>query len=62
MTFFQLLGIVVGLYALYAAATGRVYVKSGPGGRTVVRSESPGYFWVCVAIYLGLAIALVTVF
>jgi len=30
---FKAIGIVVALYTLYAAASGRVYAKSGPGGR-----------------------------
>ena len=59
---FAALGIVVGAYALYAAVVGRVYVKSGPGGRWVSREESPEYFWIAVVIYGGLAVALLTVF
>jgi hypothetical protein len=59
---FTVLGILVGLYSLYAAIVGRVLIKSGPGGRWLMRSESPEYFWICVTIYFGLAIALVTVF
>jgi len=59
---FKAIGIVVGLYALYAALSGRVFVKSGPGGRWVDRNESPEYFWISVVVYVGLAIALVTVF
>jgi len=62
MSLFTALGLLVGLYALHAGMVGRVYVKSGPGGRWVVRRESPWYFWICVAIYAGLAVALVTVF
>jgi hypothetical protein len=62
LSLFDLLGIVVGVYALYAVCVGRVFIKSGPGGRWVQRSESPEYFWVSVVIYLGLAIALVAVF
>ena len=46
---FKALGVLVGLYALYAATTGRVYAKAGPGGRTVSREESPEYFWVVIA-------------
>ena len=62
MILFDLLGFVVGVYALYSACVGRVFIKSGPGGRWVQRSESPEYFWVSVVIYLGLAIALIAVF
>lgn len=59
---FKMLGLLVGLYALHAAVTGRVYAKSGPWGRTVSRAESPKYFWVVIAIYAALALALATVF
>jgi hypothetical protein len=59
---FKLLGILVGLYTIYSAATGRVYAKSGPGGRTVLRDESPRYFWVVIAVYAGLSGALFFLF
>jgi hypothetical protein len=61
---FDLLGIVVGVYALYAVCVGRVFIKSGPGGRWVTASAAShrSTFWVSVVIYLGLAIALVAVF
>lgn len=59
---FKVLGLLVGLYTLYAAVVGEVYEKSGAGGRTVSRSESPKYFWVVIAIYAGLALTLVAVF
>ena len=59
---FKALGALVGLYTLYAAVRGEVYAKSGAWGRTISRAESPAYFWVVIAIYAGLAVALVTVF
>ncbi|MGQ0544518.1 MAG: hypothetical protein ACT4P3_04190 [Betaproteobacteria bacterium] len=59
---FKALGALVGLYALYAAASGSVYAKSGPGGRTVSRRDEPRYFWAVVAVYAGLSVALLTVF
>ena len=59
---FKALGILVGLYAAYAAFSGEVYAKSGPGGRTISREDSPGYFWVVIAIYAGLSAALILVF
>jgi hypothetical protein len=59
---FKVLGLMVGVYTLYAAVTGEVYAKSGAWGRTVSRAESPEYFWVVIAIYAGLALALATVF
>jgi hypothetical protein len=59
---FKLLGIAVLCYAAYAAMRGEVYAKSGAWGRVVARAESPDYFWVVVAVYAALGIALLTVF
>lgn len=59
---FKVLGILVGLYTLYAAMNGKVYAKSGAWGRTVSRVDSPEYFWVVIAIYAGLSVALITIF
>ncbi len=59
---FKALSVLVGAYALYAAVRGKVYAKSGPWGRTVSREDSPEYFWVVVAIYAGLGVALLTIF
>ncbi|MGH8504419.1 MAG: hypothetical protein ACRETM_00470 [Stenotrophobium sp.] len=59
---FKLLGVCVLIYAAYAAVTGSIQVRSGIGSRTVNREESPIYFWTCVVIYAGLAVALMTVF
>ncbi len=59
---FKVLGLVVGLYTVYAAVKGEVHAKAGPWGRIVSRSESPEYFWVVIAVYAGLALALATVF
>jgi hypothetical protein len=59
---FKILGVLVGLYTLYAAINGKVYARSGAWGRTVSRVDSPEYFWVVIAIYAGLSIALITVF
>jgi hypothetical protein len=59
---FKLLGILLAVYCAYAVSEGSVSVKSGLWGRTVTRAESPEYFWVCVSIYLGLSIALLTGF
>jgi len=59
---FKMLGLILGLYTLYAAVTGEVYAKSGAWGRTASRAESPEYFWVVISIYTSLALALATVF
>lgn len=55
---FKILGILVGLYTIYSAIAGKVYAKSGPGGRTVSKTDSPEYFWVVIAIYACLSAAL----
>ena len=55
---FKVLGVLVALYTIYAVIRGDVYAKSGPGGRVVSRQESPEYFWVVIAIYAGLSVAL----
>ena len=62
MNVFKFLGILVALYTVYAAIDGKVYAKSGPWGRTISRADSPRYFWVVIAIYAGLSVALLTVF
>jgi hypothetical protein len=59
---FRVVGLLLSLYTLYAAVTGEVYAKSGAWGRTVSRAESPEYFWVVIAIYAALALALATIF
>jgi hypothetical protein len=59
---FKALGVLVGLYTLYAVIKGEVYAKSGIWGKTISRMDSPAYFWVIVAIYAGLALALATIF
>ncbi len=59
---FEPLGLLVGLYAAYAALRGEIYAKAGPGARRVSRDESPEYFWIVVAIYAALSVALLTVF
>jgi hypothetical protein len=56
------LGIAVLLYVLYALGKGEVYAKDRWSGRKVMRTESPGYFWVVISIYAGLGIALLTIF
>jgi hypothetical protein len=62
MSLFKILGVLVALYALYGALSGQVYAKSGVWGKTIMRKESPVDFWMTIAIYTGLAIALETVF
>lgn len=59
---FKVVGVLISLYAIYAASTGAVYAKAGIKGRTVSRLESPKYFWTVIVIYLGLGVALMTIF
>ena len=59
---FRVLGVLVALYAVYAAVSGRVYARSGIWGRTVSRQDSPQYFWAVVVIYFGLSIVLLLAF
>jgi len=62
VTMFVVLGFGLAAYVAFALLNGEVVVRSGAGARTVRRAETPTYYWTCVAIYLLLAIALVTVF
>jgi hypothetical protein len=59
---FKALGVLVALYAAYAAISGEVYARSGISGRMVSRQVSPKYFWLLIAIYVGLSLALIFVF
>jgi hypothetical protein len=59
---FKLLGALVGLYTLVAALKGVVYAKSGMWGRTISKYESPEHFWIVIAIYGALSVALLTIF
>jgi hypothetical protein len=62
VTLFQIIAVPVALYALYAALAGEVYAKAGAWGRTISRQDSPVDFWMTVAIYAGLAVAMATLF
>ena len=59
---FKAIGAALAVYVCYAAVSGSVYAKSGVSGRHVLCEESPGYFWVVIAIYAVLSLALVLVF
>lgn len=56
---FKLLGVLLGVYVVYAAMTGEVIAKSGPGMRRVDREESSRYFWTVIAIYASLALSMI---
>jgi hypothetical protein len=59
---FKVLGVPLVLYVCYSVVAGRVLAKAGVRMREVHRDASPRYFWVVIAIYAGLSIALVTIF
>jgi hypothetical protein len=61
---FKVLGVLVALYTIVAALRGEVYAKSGGlrAARIINRQEEPRHFWVVIAIYGGLSVALLTVF
>jgi hypothetical protein len=59
---FKLIGLGLAAYTFYAAQQGHVVCKAGPGARTVHRDESPEYFWVVIAIYTALSLALIAIF
>ena len=59
---FKVLGALLAVYTAFAIFRGEVIAKSGPSGRTVERTSSPGYFWVVISIYLVLAVLLMTIF
>lgn len=59
---FKALGILLAVYTGGAALHGRVYAKSGPSGRAVSRDAEPVYFWVVIAVYAALSVALLLVF
>lgn len=61
---FKFLGITLAAYTLWAAVDGKVYAKSGGlrRPRIITKEIEPRYFWVVIAIYGGLSIALITIF
>ena len=59
---FDALGILLAFYTGYAAISGAVVAKSGAWARRVSRADSPRYFWVVIAIYACLSLALILVF
>ena len=62
MTLIQIIGVAVGAYAIYAASVGRALGGANISPRFVSRSIEPAYFWVLVAIYAGLSMALIFLF
>jgi hypothetical protein len=62
MSLFKLLGVLLAIYTAYAAFRGEVFARCRLWGRTIERSEEPRYFWIVIAIYFALSVALLTVF
>jgi len=59
---FKGFGVLLAIYTIYATSQGEVYAKSGVWGKTISRTDSPRYFWVAIAIYALLSLALLTIF
>jgi hypothetical protein len=59
---FKAIGLLLAAYTLFAVLRGEVVAKSGPWGRVIQREHTPKSFWTVIAIYTGLAAALLTVF
>lgn len=59
---FDLLGVCLALYVVYAAATGSVYARHRAWGRTVTRQDEAGYFWTIIVVYILLSVALIGYF
>jgi hypothetical protein len=59
---FDMLGVLLAIYAVYAAWSGSVFARQGPWGRMFRRDEGQAYFWSIVAIYAGLSVALIFYF
>jgi hypothetical protein len=59
---FAVAGVGLALYTLYAAVRGRVWSKSGANARAISRDIAPDQFWIAIAIYAGLSLALMFFF
>ena len=60
--FFDLLGVLLGIYVVFCVLNGSVIARSGIGARTYRRASEPNQYWVVIGIYTLLTIALITVF
>lgn len=59
---FKILGILLLIYIARCLATGDVFAKAGPWGRTYHRDEHGWEYWGAIGSYAALAIALLFVF
>lgn len=62
MNALRITGFALFAYTVYAIIQGQIYSKSGRGGGIVSKDESPDAFWLTVAIYFGVSIALCAFF
>ena len=53
---FKVIGVLIFLYTFYCLFTGEVYAKDKASGRTVYKSEEPGYYWTIIVIYMVLSV------
>ena len=59
---FKVLGVMLGLYVVYALSIGEVFAKHGVWGRTSKRSEHPFRYWSGIVVYIVLSVVLLLVF
>lgn len=60
--FFAVLGLLLGVYTVYAAVSGAVFARRGAWGRSIVRTEEPFNFWSTIVIYAALTAVLLFYF
>jgi uncharacterized BrkB/YihY/UPF0761 family membrane protein len=58
---FRLLGVLLALYVGWSVLRGTIHAKRAAWGETIERDADPQRFWT-VALYVGLALALVFIF
>jgi hypothetical protein len=59
---FALLGALLAAYVVVAVLQGAVIAKRAAWGERIERDTDPARFWTVIAVYSGLAAALVLVF
>lgn len=55
---FHLLAALLALYVARCLATGEVFAKSGPWGRTFRREDQSFEYWSSIVVYTGIVLAL----
>jgi hypothetical protein len=59
---FEMLGILLACYTVFALWRGAVFARQGPWGRLFERADEPFHYWSAIVIYAGLSLALVFYF